>query len=194
MLKEQIISQLKSKFPGVNLSKVRIDAIADKLAAKITEESEIDGKLDELNELFPFAEIAKQDDRLRTLEAKNKPVQQPQPQPEPSPAPSDDPVAKKLAEMEAKLQAFEREKQQAKLQETFTKKLSEKKIPAQLAKGRTIESEEQLEAVITEIESDYTALKQQLINDGLSTSSQPVAASASPATVDADIAAWAAKK
>src|SRR5205085_1187021 len=53
-------------------SKTRMDAIADKLSAKITDENQIEAKLDELNDIMPFADIAKQDDRLRTLESKSK--------------------------------------------------------------------------------------------------------------------------
>ncbi len=80
-MKLKIIERIKAKFVGVNLSKTRLDEIAAKLEGKITEESEIDGKLDDLNELFPFADIAKQDDRLRDLEAKlKKPAQQQQQQ------------------------------------------------------------------------------------------------------------------
>lgn len=70
--KQKIIERLRAKFQGVNLSTARVEAIASKLDAKITEEDQIDGKLDELNEIFPFADMAKEDDRLRTLEAKAK--------------------------------------------------------------------------------------------------------------------------
>ncbi|GAB3701414.1 hypothetical protein GCM10027592_29480 [Spirosoma flavus] len=69
-MKDKIIAKLKEKYPNINLSKARLDAIADKL--KVTEESEIEGKLEELNDIFPFAEVAKQDDRIRGLEKKDQ--------------------------------------------------------------------------------------------------------------------------
>jgi hypothetical protein len=77
-MKEKIIARLKAKFPGVNLSKKRLDAIADKLAKKVEKEEDIDEALDEANELMDFAQVAKDDDRVRTLEAEaKKPKQEP---------------------------------------------------------------------------------------------------------------------
>ncbi len=93
-MKLKIIERIKAKFTGVNLSKARLDEIAAKLEGKISEESEIDSKLDDLNEMFPFADIAKQDDRLRDLEAKvKKPAtkpNEPKNEPEPAHSPTDD--------------------------------------------------------------------------------------------------------
>lgn len=71
-LKKEIAERLRSKFAGVNLSKARIDAICAKIDAKVTTEDEIDAKLDDLNEILPFAEIAQVDDYQRTKEAKEK--------------------------------------------------------------------------------------------------------------------------
>lgn len=74
-MKEKIKARLKAKFSGVNLSQKRQDAIADKLAKKLTDESaetEIDEALDDLNEIYAFSDMAKSDDRTRTEDAKKK--------------------------------------------------------------------------------------------------------------------------
>jgi hypothetical protein len=71
-MKEKILAAIKAKYPDVNLSKKRLDEIADKLSKKITDEKDIDAKLDELNELFPLADLAKQDDTIRDLGNKLK--------------------------------------------------------------------------------------------------------------------------
>jgi len=101
-MKEKIIARLRALFPGVNFSKIRMDAIADKLILKITEETEIDEKLQDLNEVIPFADIAKHDDNVRAKEAKDKKdkadkeaekksEQEPEPTPpSPAPTPADD--------------------------------------------------------------------------------------------------------
>jgi hypothetical protein len=191
-MREQIIAQLKAKLQtlGVkNLSKSRIDAIADKLAQKITEESQIDGKLDELNEVFPFAEIAKQDDQLRTLKA-----EKPKPQPNNPPKDDEPPVDETPAWAKAllnKVEALEKEKKQSALSEKLTKAIADKKIPAAFLKGRTIESEDQLDAVVSEIEADFTAVKQDLVNQGFSQTSAPVggATSLKSDNIEADILA-----
>lgn len=65
----------KTKAAGVNLSTKRIDAYADRLHKKnpdVTDEAEHDTLIDGLDELVSFADIAKQDDQVRTLEAKVK--------------------------------------------------------------------------------------------------------------------------
>ena len=86
--KAKVKERLKSKFPGVNLSTKRIDAIADKL--KLPEDADddaIDERLDELNDVFSFADMARNDDRARTEEAERKRKEQ---QDNPTPKPSND--------------------------------------------------------------------------------------------------------
>lgn len=95
-MKEKIKARLKAKFSGVNLSKTRLDAIADKLAGKLDENADdaaIDAKLDEMNDFYAFADIAKDDDRLRQAEAKakNEPAKTgDEPKPKTEPAKTDD--------------------------------------------------------------------------------------------------------
>lgn len=62
---KQIKARLKVLYPGVNLSNKRIEAIALKIDAKVTEEDEIDDALSTYDEYNPFAEMAKDDDRER---------------------------------------------------------------------------------------------------------------------------------
>jgi hypothetical protein len=194
---DKIKAQLKAKLQtlGVkNLSQARIDAIADKLSSKITEESQIDEKLDELNDIMPFADIARNDDRLRTLEAKDK---KPQAQPKNEPT-EDDPMKVLLAQMQQlteKVSSFEKEKTQSHLQKKLQEKMAEKKIPSILLKGRQVESEDQLDQVLSEIEADHTAYKQELVNQGFSQTSAPVGgvSTIKSESIDQDIKAWAGK-
>lgn len=62
---KQIKARLKVLYPGVNLSNKRIEAIAAKIDAKVTEEDEIDDALSTYDEYNPFAQMAKDDDRER---------------------------------------------------------------------------------------------------------------------------------
>jgi hypothetical protein len=62
---KQIKARLKVLYPGVNLSNKRIEAIATKIDAKVTEEDQIDDALSTYDEYNPFAEMAKEDDRER---------------------------------------------------------------------------------------------------------------------------------
>lgn len=200
-MKEKIISQLKAKYPGVNLSSTRIDAIADKLAAKITDEKDIDAKLDELNDIMPFADIAKQDDKLRLLEVKlnKKPTEttnQTDTNTDRDKSGDTEPDLKQqFQELSAKLAAMEKKDAAAQLYQTLTKKLTEKKIPLAFAKGRVIETEEQLNTVLAEVEADYTEVKQGFVNDGLKDSSDtPFSGQGKPEGVKTAIKEWGEKE
>lgn len=215
-MKDKIIAQLKAKLKtlGVtNLSNARLNAIADKLATKITDENEIDAKLDELNDVMPFSDIAKQDDRLRTLEAKSK--EKPAP-----PADSDDddndddedgdkskkkdkdkpdrdrtPAwAKKLMEEVSSLKA---EKHQTSVQQKLAEKLKGKVPEKFYAKRALPEKLEDLDDFVAEIETDYTEFKQGLVNDGLITD-PPVGGTgngeSNSKSVQADIDKYVGKK
>lgn len=85
---EQIKARLKIKYPKANLSQKRLDELSAKLAPKPIDgatEEEIDAILEIANDFNPFEEIAKTDDRMRTLEANQKP----KPTDPPAPAPQD---------------------------------------------------------------------------------------------------------
>lgn len=70
---EIIKARLKVLFPKANLSTKRIDAIAAKLApmpADDADDAAVDVVLNLANDFNSFEEIAREDDRIRTLEAK----------------------------------------------------------------------------------------------------------------------------
>jgi hypothetical protein len=71
-MKDKVKARLRALFPGVNLSKTRLDKIADSVVSKITTEDEIDDKLNDFNDFMPFSDIAKGDDRQRAIDAKKQ--------------------------------------------------------------------------------------------------------------------------
>lgn len=176
-MKEKIIARLRALYPGVNLSKTRLDQIADKLASKITDENEIDTRLNDLNDVMPFADIAKQDDRVRTLEAKNKDPKDPPPQdpPKNDPPKADPPAdapewAKTLIDqnkaMAEKLAALEQgrtaENNQARLRSLLKeKKVDEKYLEDPLRKlaitAKTFKDDTEIEAFAEEIATAFKA-------------------------------------
>ncbi|NQY30349.1 MAG: hypothetical protein HRT69_12860 [Flavobacteriaceae bacterium] len=99
---QKIKDRLKAKFPKANLSTKRLDALADRLSKKPADDADdaaIDVVLDNANDFMPFEDIAKDDDRTRTLEAKAK-----------------DPVPKTAEEIEADRVAKEKEEAAIKAQ------------------------------------------------------------------------------
>jgi hypothetical protein len=92
---EIIKARLKALFPKANLSQKRLDALAAKLApmpADNADDAAVDAVLNQANDFMSFEEIAKEDDRVRTLEAKANPTPAPAPAPEPTPAPTPAPA------------------------------------------------------------------------------------------------------
>src|SRR5690606_8211404 len=60
---------LKTDFGGVQLSAARVDELAKRMEGKVESEDDVKAKLDAFNELLPFTDIAKEDDRARTAQA-----------------------------------------------------------------------------------------------------------------------------
>jgi hypothetical protein len=87
---EVIKARLKVLFPKANLSQKRLDAIAAKLApmpADDADDAAVDAVVNQANDFNSFDEIAREDDRVRTLEEKAKPPTPPTP-----PGPTDPPT------------------------------------------------------------------------------------------------------
>lgn len=194
-MKDKIIARLKALYPGVNLSKERLNAIADKLEPKITDENLIDERLNDLNDIYAFSDIAKQDDRLRTAEKKQAADDQKQETAEQKAAreaegKKDDEMpawAKQLSDDIAGLKA---EKTQQNIKQQFAEKL--KDVPAVFYKGRTPEKQEDIETAANEVLSDWSELKQAKTELGIE---KPVIGGQKIAdkTVDTSIDKWIAK-
>lgn len=87
---EIIKARLKVLFPKANLSQKRLDAIAAKLApmpADDADDAAVDAVINQANDFNSFDEIAREDDRVRTLEEKAG-----KPTPPTPPAPADPPT------------------------------------------------------------------------------------------------------
>lgn len=195
-LKEKIIARIKAKFPALNFGTKRLDAIADRLDTKITDENEIDAKLDEFNELFPFEEIAKTDDKVRDLTSKVKnaikpadtPSQSSSQQQQTTTAPADDTPAwakslvesnQKLAE---KLEKLEKEKTQQSLQAKLAANEKLKGVSPVFYNKRPLpEKEEDLEAFVDEIKADWDTMRQESNNEALGGGTRPVTGTTTPA-------------
>ncbi len=67
-LKKAIRALLQSKFGGVQLSAARVEQLAKRFKGKVEKEEDLEEKLSEFNEIYPLADIAKEDDRQRGLQ------------------------------------------------------------------------------------------------------------------------------
>lgn len=192
-MKEKILAAIKAKFPHVNLSKKRLEAIAAKIEAKvIDDETKIDAALDVFNEYNPLVEMAKQDDTLRDLNSKVKAAPAKKDEPvkvEPVVADDDAPAwAKAMIEQNTRLvndlAAIKGEKAAASIRTKATEMLNEKgkEVPASYWGKRALpEKEDDLEAFTTEVRTDYAAFAKEMTEKGLSVLSAP--RSGAPVTV-----------
>jgi hypothetical protein len=189
-MKDKIIANFKAKFPAVTLSTKRMDEISDRLSKKITNEDEIDAKLDEMNELLPFADIQKSDDKIRDLNSKLKTATATK-DTDPTTqsgstttqggkdTPDDTPAwAKRLIEsnqqLSQKLAALEKEKTLSNMQSKLATHEKLKGISPVFYKGRALpEKEEDLEAFVDGIKTDFDAFKQESNNDVLTNGTKP---------------------
>ncbi len=189
-MKDKIIAAIKAKFPDVNLSAKRLDAIADKLTPKVTDENEIDAQIDVYNDYNPISEIAKTDDTVRDLKGKLKTAPKaPDTQssstttttetvPDEAPA-----WAKALIEsnqqLSQKLASMEKEKQVSTMQQKLSAHEKLKGISPVFFKGRALpEKEEDLEAFVDGIKTDYDSFKQESNNEILIGGTKPVGGTA----------------
>lgn len=176
--KEQIKAKFKAKYPTVTLSNARLDSIVDKLDNKTDSEDTIETALEAINDITPFDEMAKIDDKIRTLEAKKpkaadpvKPVTDPVVEPDPA----NEPPAwfKAFSEkVEGKLSAIEGEKRITTRKQALTEKLKDapesyKNTVLKAFNRMQFTTEEEFAEYIAETETDLAVVIQEQSNAGL---------------------------
>lgn len=179
-MKEKLLALLVAKFAGV--PKATLERIAEKKAGSITDEaqlqsiadgidygqivqSEVDSKVTEANKLA----VSNYEKKHNLKEGKT--VENPVTTPDPNDIKTI--VANAIKDAVAPLQNELLQFKQKETQNTYLGKvktsLSEKKIPESFWSKRAInvESDEQLTATVTEIETDWTTFRQEQINAGV---------------------------
>ena len=207
-MKEKILAALRSKYPSTPAA--LLDRIADQYVNTVTDETlETVIASDGVKNLLAFFQTEtdrRATEATRTAVAnyeKQHNLKEGKPASAEPPKPTDDPntpewaktILKQNQELTTKLQQLEKGTVTSGLMDRVKAKLTEKKIPDAFLKGRSIEKEEDVDALITEIEGDYALVKQDMVNKGVVIDVPAASASsAAPAKVDADIEAWAASK
>lgn len=166
--KIQLEAYLKGK--KVNLSKERKDALAAKLDKRnpdITEADAHDTAIADMDELIDFAGIAKQDDKVRTLEARNrKPTEEPiddessdddQSSPK-KPVKKESETAKMLREMREELDGMKAEKQTQTIKQKLAANDKLKTIPADYYdEWQLPKTDDEIDAFADKVSAKYAA-------------------------------------
>ena len=174
--KSKVISRLKALFPKANLSQKRLDALADKLATKPADDADeaaIDLVINDFNSVLSIEEIAREDDRVRTLESKANPNPPAPPSP-PAPPKGDEvpswaqAILDSNKKLEGELEAIKTgkmiETKRATASELFNKSEVLKRIPETIRKNWEnridVNSETSFEDQIQALETEYSELVQ----------------------------------
>lgn len=174
-MKDKILAAIKAKFPKVNLSKSRLNAIAAKIETKvIDDETKIDVAIDDYNDFNPLADIAKLDDKIRNLEASKPAPAKKEEETKSDPDLKDDPEmpawAKALVEqnkaLSASIATFQGERQQQSIKGQIAAKL--KDVPEIFWSKRGLpDKAENLDAFIEDVTADYQTFTQAQTDKGL---------------------------
>lgn len=165
--KEKVLPVLEAKLKGKGYPKTFVDSLAAKMAAKIDTDDDIETYVEDRVELL--VEADKEADRRATAaatkaaEKAKEAGKEPKEEPKEDELPDDTPAwAKTLIEnnkaLEAKLKGFEQAQSQKSIAERFKSHEKLKGIPELLFKGRIPQTEEDFEAAVEELATDFESL------------------------------------
>lgn len=166
-MKEKIFDQLKTKYAQFGFSEKALTGVAEYLAATVTEEQGVEPAVNGAETLL---KAFQGDIDRRVTEAVNK-VKSERKQENPEPPkeqPKDDEIpawAKSLAD---RMESFERKTSQERLQQQLFARLADR-VPDAYLKGRAINitKEDEIDQLASRIEGEFTALKQEMMNQGV---------------------------
>jgi hypothetical protein len=183
---EIIKARLKVLFPKANLSTKRLDALAAKLApmpADDADDAAVDVVLNLANDFNSFEEIAREDDRVRTLEAKVTPAPAPTLTPEPNPAPtpaspptdvpewakglleSNKALLEKVTTLETgKITETKKQTAQSVFESSEVLKALRPEIKANWLNRIDVNSETPIEDQVKSLETEFTDIRQEIAN------------------------------
>ena len=185
-MKEKLLASLKTKYKNLGFGDKAFDGVADFLSKTVTKEEEIETAISGVEPLLKsfqgdIDKVRNEKDALQKQydELKNNSKKKDDPADPPKKDDDTDEPAwfkayreKQEAETTAlkqKIEGYEKKENQASYLSKVKSKLKEKSVPESfwVKRGINIENDEQVETVISEIESDWTEFKQEQVNSGV---------------------------
>jgi DNA repair exonuclease SbcCD ATPase subunit len=166
-IKEQLLAELKGRYAGRLTTKL-IDELADRLSSRVTEESQIQGVIDELEQSpLKITDIQGEGDRraselqnrIKDLQAELEKAKQPPP---PPPPPDENPVLTQLKAMQSRFEALEADAKKEKARSALQEKIKDKQIPSVLLKSVQVNNPDEVDQVVAELEQQAIELRREL--------------------------------
>lgn len=182
-MKDKLLQLLKTKFKNLGFGDKAFDGVAEFLSKTVSKEEDIEtaiGGVEPLLKAFQGDNDKIRNEKAelqRKLEELEKGKKQEPGDPKLPADPGEPEWFKSYREkqdadtlaLKQKIEGYEAKEKQSTLLSKVKAKLSEKKIPEAYWSKRNLklESEEQLDQIITDIETDYTSFKQEMVNAGV---------------------------
>lgn len=195
----KIAGRLKALFPKANLSTKRIDVITAKLESKVSDDADdtaIDEVVNQANDFMDFEAIAKEDDRIRTLEANQKKGDEggDPPKDDKTPEQPKDDTPEWAKALLNKVEALEKGKVTESKANTVADLFSKSEILKGLPENQkqswlkrvNLEAED-LSAEVSALETEYTELKQSIVDSSEYAGSPFMKTEGKDAVSDADL-------
>jgi hypothetical protein len=191
-VKEKILSELKTKFKNLGFGEKAFDGVADYISKTVTKDEDIETAIagvEPLLKAFQGDSDKRVTDAVAKVKAEPKPAESSKQVEKPKPADTGNDIPEWAKGLISKLESFEKKETQSALMAKLKAKIADK-VPDSYLKGRsiTIESEDQIDQLATSIEGDFTAFKQDLINQGVFVESPKSSQNSPKAGVDFAIA------
>lgn len=167
-MKEKLIAALKNKYPNLGFSDKTMDNVGDYLSQTVTEEQGIEPAVNGA-ELLLKAFQGDIDRRVADAITKVKGEQRKaDPQPKEKPEEQKEEMPSWAKGLFDKLEAYERKEAQSRMVDQVKSRLSDK-VPESFYRGRQLHAETEADAdkLVETIQSEFTALKQDMINQGV---------------------------
>lgn len=171
-MKEKILSALKNKYKNLGFTEKTLEQVSEYLGQTVTEETGIEPAVNGAELLLKSfqSDIDKRvSDAVAKAKAEGKPPEQTTTsQPNNQSKQNEDIPAWAKIIMD-RFDGIEKQQRQTGLLSRVKSKLTEKRIPESYYRSRTLslESETDIDKLVTEIEADYTAFRQDLVNQGI---------------------------
>ena len=174
-MKEKITAELKTKFKDLGFADKAFDGVAEYLSKTVTEEKDIETAISGVEPLLKAFQ-AESDRRATELQKTTKELQEEiktlkeKKDDPPNPKKKDDnpDYDGQIKALQEKLEGFEKFDKQREARAELKERAKEKKIPAVLLKNVNVDSIDEIDSIVSNLEKEALALRQEIINESTS--------------------------